>query len=48
MSRSVLFVISIAMVSGLAAYVAHGMFDVGTMKELEKSKMYFATSYVYY
>lgn len=44
MSRSMLFVISIATVSGLAAYVAHGMFDVGTMKELEKSKMYFAAS----
>lgn len=44
MSRNTLFVITIAIVSGLAVYVAHGMFAVGTMPELEKSKMYFAAS----
>ncbi|MNO82126.1 hypothetical protein D3C76_733880 [compost metagenome] len=44
MSRNALFVITIVIVSGLAAYVAHGMFAVGTMSELEKSKMYFAAS----
>jgi len=44
MSRSTLFVITLLVVSALSAFVAYGMFDVGTMKEIEKSKMYFAAA----
>jgi len=44
MSRNALFIITIVIVSCLAAYVAHGMFAVGTLPEIEKSKMYFAAS----
>jgi hypothetical protein len=44
MSRNNLFVITLLVVSALAAYVAYGMFAVGTMKEFEMSKMYFAAA----
>lgn len=44
MSRNMLFVITLLVISILAAGVAFGMFNVGTMKEFEKSKMYFAAS----
>jgi len=44
MSRNNMFIITLVIVSSLAAYVAHGMFDVGTMNEFEKSKMYFAAA----
>lgn len=42
MSRNTLFVITLLVISALAAYVAHGMFAVGTMPKFELSKMYFA------
>lgn len=44
MSRNTLFVITLTIVAVLAAGVAYGMFAVGTMKEYEKSKMYFAAA----
>ncbi|WP_448093663.1 hypothetical protein [Pseudomonas lini] len=44
MSRNTLFVITVVIVSGLAAYVAHGMFDVGTFDDPQKSRMYFGAS----
>ena len=44
MSRNALFAIALLVVSALAAYVAYGMFSVGTMKEFEMSKMYFAAA----
>lgn len=44
MSRNMLFVITLSIVSALAAYVAHGMFAVGKMPEFEMSKMYFAAA----
>lgn len=44
MAPEALFLTTLLLVSALAAYVAHGMFAVGTMKEIEKSKMYFAAS----
>ncbi|MBK0392329.1 hypothetical protein [Ramlibacter algicola] len=36
--------ITLVVVGGLAAGVAYGMFAVGTMEQLEKSKMYFAAA----
>lgn len=44
MSRNMLFVVTLLVVSVLAGGVAYGMFAVGTMSEFEKSKMYFAAS----
>lgn len=44
MSRNLLFVVTLLVVSALAGGVAYGMFAVGTMSEFEKSKMYFAAS----
>ena len=44
MSRNTLFLATLLIVSALAAYVAYGMFAVGTMKEFDKSKMYFAAA----
>jgi len=44
MSRNTLFVLTLVIVSSLAGYVAYGMFGVGTMAEIEKSKMYFAAA----
>ena len=44
MKRETLFVVTLIIISSLAAYVAFGMFAVGTMEEFEKSKMYFAAA----
>jgi hypothetical protein len=44
MSRNVLFVIALVVIGVLAAIVAKGMFDVGTMPTFEMSKMYFAAA----
>ena len=44
MQRETLFVVTLIIISSLAAYVAYGMFAVGTMQEFEKSKMYFAAA----
>ena len=44
MSNEVLFVVSLLVLAVLAGGVAYGMFDVGTMTEFEKSKLYFAAA----
>lgn len=44
MSRNMLFMVTLLVISALAGGVAYGMFAVGTMSEFEKSKMYFAAS----
>lgn len=44
MSRNTLFIVTLLIISILAAYVAHGMFAVGTMPKFEMSKMYFAAA----
>lgn len=44
MSRNTLFVITLLVISALAAYVAQGMFAAGQMQLFEMSKMYFAAA----
>ena len=44
MDRNTMFVITLLLVSVLAAGVAYGMFAVGTFQEFEKSKLYFAAA----
>jgi len=44
MSRNTLFIVTVVIVSALAAFIAYGMFVVGTFDDPHKSRMYFAAS----